>query len=140
MKTRLALALGLLLSLTAGPLLASLRATPEAFVADSTSLVSNDLSSPWVVKRPTKAGGWWVVAEVSDDEAMASHWATMYAFWGLLVAATAVLGLGLYWLVRRNVSRPLGSLTVAVTAVANGDPAVIAEVAQALQALTPSPA
>ena len=106
---------------SAGPLLASLRATPEAFVADSTSLVSNDLSSPWVVKRPTKAGGWWVVAEVSDDEAMASHWATMYAFWGLLVAATAVLGLGLYWLVRRNVSRPLGSLTVAVTAVANGD-------------------
>ena len=105
----------------AGPLLASLRATPDAFVADATPLISVDMPSPWTVKRTTKAGGWWVVAEVSDDEAMASHWATMYAFWGLLAAATALLGLGLYWLVRRNVTRPLGDLTVAVTAVANGD-------------------
>jgi methyl-accepting chemotaxis protein len=106
---------------SAGPLLASLRATPDAFVEDTTPLVANELSSPWVVKRSTKAGGWWVVAEVSDDEAMAAHWSTMYAFWGLLAAATALLGLGLYWLVRRNVTRPLGDLTDAVTAVAKGD-------------------
>jgi methyl-accepting chemotaxis protein len=101
--------------------LAAMRTSPKAFVDDAAMLSSTEMSHPWVVKRETKSGGLWVVAEVSDDEAMASHWATMYAFWGLLGLATAVLGLGMYWLVRRNVIQPLAQLTQAVTAVTQGD-------------------
>jgi methyl-accepting chemotaxis protein len=101
--------------------LAAMRASPQAFVSDAALLLPTEVSQPWVVKRETKAGGFWVVAEVSDDEAMATHWATMYAFWGLLGLATVVLGLGMYWLVRRNVTQPLGLLTKAVTTVTQGD-------------------
>jgi methyl-accepting chemotaxis protein len=101
--------------------LAAMRASPQAFVSDAALLVSTDMGRPWVVKRETRNGGLWVVAEVSDDEAMATHWATIYAFWGLLGLATVVLGLGMYWLVRRNVTQPLGLLTQAVTTVTQGD-------------------
>ncbi|WP_296812108.1 methyl-accepting chemotaxis protein, partial [Thiocapsa sp.] len=105
----------------AGPLLDQLRTAPENFVDGGPSLFQAGLSDPWRVKRTAKAGGWWVVAEVSDDEAMATHWATIYAFWSLLAVTTVVLGLGIFWLVRRNVSRPLAELTQAVTSVAQGD-------------------
>jgi methyl-accepting chemotaxis protein len=101
--------------------LAAMRASPQAFVSDAALLLPTEVSRPWAVKRETKSGGLWVVAEVSDDEAMATHWATMYAFWGLLGLATVVLGLGMYWLVRRNVTQPLGLLTKAVTTVTQGD-------------------
>ncbi|WP_439608387.1 methyl-accepting chemotaxis protein [Hydrogenophaga sp.] len=105
----------------ADAMLSELRATPEVFVREATPLFSTTIDQPWVVKREAKAGGWWVVAEVSDTEAMASHWRTMYAFWALLAAATALLGVGLFVLVRRNVSQPLAQLTSAVTSVAQGD-------------------
>jgi methyl-accepting chemotaxis protein len=105
----------------ADAMLSELRATPEVFVREATPLFSATIDQPWVVKREAKAGGWWVVAEVSDTEAMASHWRTMYAFWALLAAATALLGVGLFVLVRRNVSQPLAQLTSAVTSVAQGD-------------------
>jgi methyl-accepting chemotaxis protein-2 (aspartate sensor receptor) len=77
-------------------------------------------ASPWVVKRDAHSG-WWVVAQVSDDEAMVTHWATIYAFVGLLVVATTLVGAGLFWLMRRQVARPLNELSQAVTAVAHGD-------------------
>uniref|UniRef100_UPI00082482E1 methyl-accepting chemotaxis protein n=1 Tax=Hydrogenophaga palleronii TaxID=65655 RepID=UPI00082482E1 len=102
-------------------LLDELRASPDVFVRHARALYRADSERPWAVKRQAQAGGWWVVAEVSDSEAMASHWRTMWAFWGLLAAATAVLGIGLYLLVRRNVSQPLGELTAAVSTVAQGD-------------------
>ena len=105
----------------AGPVLDQLRDAPQNFVDGGTALFQADIPNPWRVKRTAKAGGWWVVAEVSDDEAMATHWETIYAFWALLAATTVVLGLGLFWLVRRNVSRPLAELTQAVTSVAQGD-------------------
>ena len=104
----------------ADALLTALRATPQAFVADMGPLFDAGMSHPWAVKREAQAG-WWVVVEVSDTEAMASHWATMYVFGALLAATTVLLGLGLFWLVRRNVSRPLADLTQAVTSVAQGD-------------------
>jgi methyl-accepting chemotaxis protein len=62
-----------------------------------------------------------VVAEVSEAEAMAAHWETIYALWVLLAFTTALLGAGLYAVVSRNVSRPLAELTEAVTTVAQGD-------------------
>jgi len=104
----------------AAPLLDELRAQPQAFVDGGTALLRTDLDDPWRVKR-TAQGGWWVVAEVSDAEAMASHWETMYAFWALLGLATVLFGAGLFWLVRREVSAPLAELTRAVTSVAQGD-------------------
>ena len=105
----------------AAAFLEQLRAGEEAFVMEAAPLYNPAISEPWAVKRQAKAGSWWVVAEVSDTEAMASYWTTMYAFWGMLAAATLVLGAGLFWLVRRNVSQPLAELTSAVTTVAQGD-------------------
>ena len=105
----------------AAAFLDQLRAGEEAFVMEAAPLFNPSISEPWAVKRQAKAGSWWVVAEVSDTEAMASYWNTMYAFWGMLAAVTLVLGAGLFWLVRRNVSQPLAELTSAVTSVAQGD-------------------
>ncbi|WP_302174818.1 methyl-accepting chemotaxis protein [uncultured Hydrogenophaga sp.] len=105
----------------AAPFLDQLRAGDDVFVMEAASLYNAASEGPWAVKRQAKAGGWWVVAEVPDAEAMASFWKTMYAFWGMLAAATLVLGAGLFWLIRRNVSQPLAELTAAVTTVAQGD-------------------
>ncbi|MGC4367334.1 methyl-accepting chemotaxis protein [Hydrogenophaga sp. R2] len=105
----------------AAPFLDQLRAGEEVFVLDAAPLFNPSISKPWAAKQQSKAGSWWVVSEVSDTEAMASFWNTMYAFWGMLATATLVLGAGLFWLVRRNVSQPLSELTSAVTTVAQGD-------------------
>jgi len=105
----------------ADAMLTRLRAEPDAFVMDPTPLLGVAMSDPWLVKRQAKAGSWWVMAEVSDDEAMVSHWSTIYAFWALLAVAAAGIGVALFLLIRKLVSRPLQDLTVAVTTVAQGD-------------------
>ncbi|TNF59132.1 MAG: methyl-accepting chemotaxis protein, partial [Burkholderiales bacterium] len=105
----------------ADAMLTRLRAEPQAMLMDPTPLLGVEMSDPWLVKRQAQAGGWWVMSEVSDDEAMVSHWSTIYAFWALLGAATVVIGLALFWLIRQLVSRPLEDLTTAVTTVAQGD-------------------
>jgi methyl-accepting chemotaxis protein len=105
----------------AGAMLDEMRAGQDVFVRDSVALLNPQITKPWAVKRDTRASGWWVIAEVSDDEAMASHWRMMYMFWGLLIFTTALLGAGLFVLIRRNVSAPLRDLTNAVTTVAQGD-------------------
>ncbi|MEZ5665722.1 MAG: Cache 3/Cache 2 fusion domain-containing protein, partial [Burkholderiaceae bacterium] len=102
-------------------MLTRLREETNAFYKDATPLLGVEMADPWVVKRQAKSGGWWVLAEVSDDEAMVSHWQTIYVFWGLLGVAAIVIGLALFALVRRLVTRPLHDLTTAVTAVAEGD-------------------
>jgi methyl-accepting chemotaxis protein len=75
----------------------------------------------WAVVRKSKTTGWWVVGEVVDSEAMASHWATLMPFWGLLGGAVVALGFGLFWMMRRWIARPLSQLGSAVGAVAAGD-------------------
>ncbi|GLS15336.1 Cache 3/Cache 2 fusion domain-containing protein [Hydrogenophaga electricum] len=105
----------------AAPMLATLRGSANVFIRDAVPLVAAGMADPWLVKRTAQAGGWWVVAEVSDREAMASYWSTIQAFWALLALTTVILGVGLYLLVQRNVSRPLSELTGAVTSVAQGD-------------------
>jgi methyl-accepting chemotaxis protein len=105
----------------AGEMLTEMRASPEVWVRDAKPLLNTSSDAPWAVKRQAQTGGWWVVSEVSDREAMAKHWRTMYAFWALLVGATLLVGLGLFWLIRRSISRPLADLTRAVTTVAQGD-------------------
>jgi methyl-accepting chemotaxis protein-2 (aspartate sensor receptor) len=71
--------------------------------------------------RRAQASKWWVVAEVADAEALRPHREAMHVIWGLLAAAAVLLGLGLFLTIRKTVSRPLGELTTAVTAVAHGD-------------------
>jgi methyl-accepting chemotaxis protein-2 (aspartate sensor receptor) len=105
----------------ADAMLTALRAGDDVFVREAAPLFNAQISDPWVVKRTAKAGGWWVLAEVSDDEAMASYWRTMYMFWALLAGTTVLLGIGMFVLIRRNVSAPLKELTNAVTTVAQGD-------------------
>ncbi|MBA4267015.1 MAG: methyl-accepting chemotaxis protein, partial [Comamonadaceae bacterium] len=101
--------------------LTEMRNASDGFVRHSPGLFNSESASPWAVMRSSQAGGWWVIAEVSDVEAMASFWDSIYAFWAMLAVVTALLGIAMYALVRRNVSRPLADLTVAVTTVAQGD-------------------
>jgi methyl-accepting chemotaxis protein-2 (aspartate sensor receptor) len=63
----------------------------------------------------------WLVAEVSESEAMAQFWINMTIIGALLIGTVVLLGVGLYVLVLRSVSEPLSQLTAAVTAVAQGD-------------------
>ncbi|MCB2018751.1 MAG: Cache 3/Cache 2 fusion domain-containing protein, partial [Hydrogenophaga sp.] len=106
----------------AAPMLDAFRSGDQQFFEGAPAITGSDMGDkPWVVKRSAKAGGWWVLAQVSDREAMATHWATIYAFWGLLFLTTMVVAIGLFILVRRNVGRPLSELAGAVTAVSHGD-------------------
>ncbi|MBY0235873.1 MAG: HAMP domain-containing protein, partial [Burkholderiaceae bacterium] len=65
--------------------------------------------------------GYWVIAQISRSEAMASHWATMVPFWIMLALTTVGLGMGLFWMMRNWVARPMRELTSAVGAIAQGD-------------------
>jgi methyl-accepting chemotaxis protein-2 (aspartate sensor receptor) len=105
----------------ADALLTQLRARPAGAVTEKIGLFNPALEKPWTVMRQAKDGGWWVVADVSDTEAMASHWRTIRAFWAMLGLASVVIGVGLFWLIRRQVSQPLATLTTAVTTLAQGD-------------------
>ena len=101
--------------------LAALAAAPDGYVRDALTVLTAGQGDKWAVMRKTKAGTGWLVAEVSEGESMARYWTNMELIWALLAATTVLLALGLYLLVRRIVSQPLGELTGAVTAVANGD-------------------
>ena len=105
----------------ADALLTQLRAQPAGAISEKVGLFNPSLQTPWTVMRQAKDGGWWIVADVSDAEAMASHWRTIWAFWAMLGLASVVIGWGLFWLIRRQVSRPLAELTAAVTTLSQGD-------------------
>jgi len=62
-----------------------------------------------------------VVAEVPADEAMASQQRVNMALWGLMALALALMGAGLFVVLRRGVSAPLQQLTHAITLVGQGD-------------------
>jgi len=102
-------------------LLEQLGKSADGFVMDTASLLGAKGSDRWAVLRKNKANGWWVIGEVSDHEAMRSHWATLLPFWLLLGGATVALSFGLFVMMRRWVARPLQQLTGAVTAVSGGD-------------------
>ncbi len=102
------------------PFLQALADAPEGYVRHARALLDPATPDAWALMRKTGAG-WWVVAEVSDAEAMAGQRSTNAALWALMGLALALLGVGLLVMLRRGVSRPLGSLTRAITAVAQGD-------------------
>ena len=101
-------------------LLAQLGSADDGPVKQAKPLLSS-ADDAWAVVRKNKNTGWWVVGEVSDREAMRSHWASLLPFWLMLGGATVALGLGLFWMMRRWVAQPLKQLGVAVTLVSNGD-------------------
>ena len=101
--------------------LAALSAAPDGYVRDALTVLGAKQEDKWAVMRKTKSGTGWLVAEVSESESMAQYWTNMALVWALLAGTTVLLGGGLYVLVRRTVSQPLGELTGAVTAVAQGD-------------------
>ncbi len=101
--------------------LSALAAAPDGYVRDAQPLLGTKQGDRWAVMHKTQAGNSWFVAEVSESESMAKYWTNMLMIWALLAATAALLGVGLYILVRRTVSIPLGELTKAITAVAQGD-------------------
>ncbi|WP_295960214.1 methyl-accepting chemotaxis protein [Rhodoferax sp.] len=105
----------------AEPFLTALSTAPDGYVRKADTLLGSTPTDTWAVMRKTAAGSNWLVAEVTESEAMAEYWRNMTVIWSLLAATTVLLGVGLYVLVRRTVSLPLAELTVAVTAVAHGD-------------------
>ena len=106
----------------AAAFLQALAQAPDGLLHDGVlPLRGAALDSPWVLMRPTRVNGWWVVAEVSDSEAMRSHHKVLLLVWGVLAVAVAALGMGLFWLLRRHVSQPLQELAHAITLVAQGD-------------------
>ena len=83
-------------------------------------MLGTGAENPWALVRKT-GGGWWVVAELADGEAMASQRRVTLAVWGLMAVAVVLLAIGLFVMLRRGVSRPLQDLTQAITLVAQGD-------------------
>ena len=104
----------------AKPFLEALAASSDGFVRHAQALLFPEAQAPWALMRKTQAG-WWVVAEVPDGEAMAAHQRVTWAVWGLMALALVVLGIGLWQMLRRGVSRPLLGLAKAITLVAQGD-------------------
>ncbi|UJB65916.1 Cache 3/Cache 2 fusion domain-containing protein [Acidovorax sp. YS12] len=98
----------------------ALAAAPDGFVRDAAAVLYPGAEAPWALLRKTQ-GGWWVVAEVPDAEAMASQRHVSWAVWGLMALALGLLGVGLFVMLRRGVSQPLTGLTQAITLVAQGD-------------------
>ncbi|MGD9773377.1 methyl-accepting chemotaxis protein [Diaphorobacter sp.] len=98
----------------------ALAGAPDGFVRNAQPVYFADAQDPWALLRKTQ-GGWWVVAEVPDLEAMAGQRHITWAVWGLMALALALLGAGLFVMLRRGVSQPLTGLTQAITLVAQGD-------------------
>ncbi|MBX3638557.1 MAG: Cache 3/Cache 2 fusion domain-containing protein, partial [Rubrivivax sp.] len=74
----------------------------------------------WAVARRAEGSPLVAVAEVSDRQAMKTHWATLVPFWVLLGGATVALSLALHLVMRRWVAQPLAELQRAVSEVADG--------------------
>ena len=104
----------------ARPFFEALAASQDGFVREAAPVLGAGATDPWALVRKT-GGGWWVVAEVADGEAMASQRRVTLAVWGLMAVAVVLLAIGLFLMLRRGVSRPLQDLTQAITLVAQGD-------------------
>ncbi|GCL64986.1 methyl-accepting chemotaxis protein [Pseudaquabacterium pictum] len=104
----------------AEPTLAALSAADGAVVDMATPLLASG-NDRWAVTRRSKLSGWLVVAEASQREVMAPHYASLMPFLGLFGLTAAGLGLGLAWTLRRQVADPLRALSHSLAAVTAGD-------------------
>ena len=100
--------------------LEALAQNADGFARDVTALLPGQGGNPWSVLRKAD-NGWWVITEVSDDEAMASQRRALWMLWCAMALALALLAAGLLFTLRRGVSAPLQELTQAITLVAQGD-------------------
>ncbi len=105
----------------AQPFLDTLDKNGDGAFPDALAILRSGASDSFAVLRKSKATGWWIVAEVSDREAMREHWAMLAKILAMMLATAVALGLGLQWMIRRWVSKPLRQLGDAVTHMAGGD-------------------
>ncbi|OIN91796.1 MAG: methyl-accepting chemotaxis protein [Comamonadaceae bacterium CG1_02_60_18] len=101
--------------------LTALTAQHDGALLDAVALLGTNSGPRWAVFHKFEKGNQWLVADVSAREAMAQYWVNMSIIWALLAATAVLLGVGLYFAIHSAVSKPLGELTAAVTAVAHGD-------------------
>ena len=97
-----------------------LAADAGGFARDVVALLPDQGLHPWAVLRKTQTG-WWVITEVSDDEAMAVQRKALVLLWVAMAVALSVLAAGLLFTLRRGVTAPLRELTQAITLIAQGD-------------------
>ena len=100
--------------------LEQLATSSEGFATDITPLLPEQGQNPWAVLRKAQ-NGWWVITEVSDDEAMASQRQALWLLWAAMAVALVLLAAGLLFTLRRGVTAPLRELTQAITLIAQGD-------------------
>ncbi|MCV2352034.1 Cache 3/Cache 2 fusion domain-containing protein [Paucibacter sp. Y2R2-4] len=93
----------------------------QAAATRAPALLNKANDDAWVVARRSEATGLWVVAEVSDRQALRQHWHELRKLWLTLGLASLALAIGLWMLLRRWVAAPLAVLNAAVTRVAGGD-------------------
>jgi len=105
----------------AQPFLDALGKNGDGIFPDALPLLRAGTTDSFAVLRKSKATGWWIVAEVSDHEAMHDHWAMLTKILAMMLATAIALGLGLQWMIRRWVSKPLRQLGQAVGYMAGGD-------------------
>jgi methyl-accepting chemotaxis protein len=105
----------------AGSFLEALDKSADGALPDALPVLHGGAGDSLAVLRKSKATGWWIVAEVSDREAMHEHRALLAKILAMMAGTAIALGLGLQWIIRRWVSRPLRQLDVAVTSMAEGD-------------------
>jgi len=89
--------------------------------AKAPALLNKANDDAWVVAKHSDATGLWVVAEVSDRQALRAHWAAQRNLWLTLGLVSLALALGLQCLLRRWVGAPLTALNTAVARFAAGD-------------------
>ena len=105
----------------APPFLDALDKNGGGVITDALPLLRAGATDSFAVLRKSKATGWWIVAEVSDREAMHDYWVALGEIMAMMLATAIVLGLGLQWIIRRWVSAPLRRLAEAVEHMAGGD-------------------
>ncbi len=105
----------------AQPFLDALDKNGGGVFTDALPLLRGGATDSFAVLRKSKATGWWIVAEVSDQEAMHEYWVALGQIMAMMLATAIVLGLGLQWMIRRWVSAPLRRLGEAVEHIAGGD-------------------
>ncbi len=99
--------------------LEQLASRSDGFARDVTALLPEQGSHPWAVLRKTQEG-WWVITEVSDDEAMAAQRRALVLLWCAMAVALVVLAAGAAVTLKRGISAPLHELTQAITRIAQG--------------------
>jgi methyl-accepting chemotaxis protein-2 (aspartate sensor receptor) len=105
----------------AAPFIESLIAQNNGYISHALPLLGEAKDQRWALIHKIGNNKQWLVAEVSESEAMAQFWINMTIIGALLMGTAVLLGVGLYALILRSVSEPLSQLTAAVTAVAQGD-------------------